>query len=833
MKKNNKKAPRQKQKKLITIKSTQMWSPIKDVKDGIVITKDERFVQLLEFAPINFSLLPIGEQDKIADTFGSAIRTFPNKFQIKVLSRKANVETHVRDLMSCMERETNPQCRNMQMQSLQQIRSDAIDGVSRRFFLSFEYEAPSGFRRPGWEEIKSSLQFQAQQIASMLSANPCNNALLSPIGSTDHALDILYNCMCRAEAELKPFDTKIQDVIATHVVENGYNQDPNAIIPVNDFVVPRRINRDAFSYIEVDGKYYTFGYIHNKSYPTRCVAGWLSNLVNLGEGFDVDIWVEQRPTKEIAPKLTYAMQISQSNYSHKTTTSADIVELENKIESENYIRQGLTNGHTFLYFSVMITAVGDNLQEMKAKYKAVQDAMTAYDLTLKNLNGNHDIALSASVPLCTIENRVLRFARRNILSGDFGSAYPFTSYEINDPNGVMLGRNKANNSPLFLDLFNRYIYSNGNCVIYGGSGSGKTYTLQCMALRQRQYQTRVIIIAPYKGHEYRPACHAIGGSFISLAPGSPHNINVMEIRKHKISGEVMVDGTTPASGSLLVEKIQQLHTFFSLLKPDMSHRETQILDEALQNTYRKFGITSGNKSLYDPLNPTKFKQMPVLGDLYNELQRSGKDAKAMLDAMSRFVSGSCKSFNGPTNVNLDNPYVVIDISNMPDALLPIGIFIANDYVYDSIRADEFERKLIINDELSRLIGPAGTKEVAKFVLWEFKTVRAYNCCIIAATQDTNDFFALNDGHYGKGILANAKIKLVMKQEPEEVPTITKSLLLSETEASNLMHYNPGEGLLIANRNHTEIQVVASMAEDMLINTNPEIKKQRYYGGTYD
>lgn len=826
--KKDKKAPRQKPKKLKTIKSTQMWSPIKDVKEGIVITKDERFVQILEFAPINFSLLPVAEQDTIADSFGAAIRTFPKNFQIKILSRKANVETHVRNLMRCIEKETNPQCRNMQMQSLQQIRTDAVDGVSRRFFLSFEYDMPAGLRRPAWKEIKSSLYFQANQIASMLSANPCNNALLSPIGSTEHTLDILYNCMCRAEAELKPFDTKVQDTIATHIVENGYNPSPDATIPVNDFIAPRRINRDSFSHVEVDGKFYGFGYIHKKSYPSRCVAGWLSNLVNLGEGCDIDIWVEQKPTQEIAPKLTYAMQISQSNYMHKTSTSADIVQLENKIESENYIRQGLTNGHTFLYFSVMITVVGDSLREMQDKYKAVQNAMTAYDLSFQNLYGNQDLALLSSLPICAPARSVLRFANRNILSGDFGSAYPFTSYEINDPNGVMLGRNKANNSPLFLDLFNRYIYSNGNCVIYGGSGSGKTYTLQCMALRQRQYQTRVIIIAPYKGHEYRPACHAIGGSFISLAPGSPHNINVMEIRKHKISGEVMIDGNTPASGSLLVEKIQQLHTFFSLLKPDITHRETQLLDEALQNTYRKFGITAGNKSLYDPVHPDQYKKMPTLGDLHAELQKVGKEAKGILDAMSRFVSGSCKNFNGPTNVNLDNPYVVIDISNMPDALLPIGIFIANDYVYDSIRADEFERKLIINDELSRLIGPAGTKDVAKFVLWEFKTVRAYNCCIIAATQDTNDFFALNDGHYGKGILANAKIKLVMKQEPEEVPTITSSLLLSETEASNLIHYNPGEGLLIANRNHTEIQVVASPAEDALINTNPELKKKRYF-----
>lgn len=810
--------------KLRQIESTQQWSPILDVKDGIVITKDERFIQIMEFGPVNFTLLPHDEQEMIADAFGAAIRSFPKKFQIKVLSRKANVETHIRHLQKCYEIEINEHCRKMQQQSMQQIYNDSYNGVSRRFFIAFEYADNGGLRSPNWEDIRSSLYFQANQISSMLSANPCNNTLLSPIGNSEHALDILYNCMCRAEAETKPFDTKVQDVVTSCIIEHGYNS--KMTIPVNNFIAPQKIDATSFSHIEIDGKYYCFGYIYNTSYSIKYPAGWISLLVNLGEGFDIDIFCEQVPSNLIASKLTYSMQISQSNYIHKTDSSADIDSLEKKIESERYIRSAITNGYSFLYFSIMITVCADSLAELKEKYKALQNAMTTYNLDLRSIYAGQDLAYISSLPLCQPHSMVNRYAKRNIMSNDFGAAYPFSAYEINDPNGIMLGRNKVNNSPLFLDLFDRRQYSNGNWVIYGGTGSGKTYTLQCIALRQRQYQTRVIIIAPYKGHEYAPACNAIGGSFISLAPGSPHNINIMEIRKHKISGEVIVDGVSSTNGSMLTEKIQQLHTFFTLLKPDMTHRETQILDEALQRTYKRFGITSGNKSLIDPYDPSRYKVMPTLGDLDKELIEAGRASVGLREALSRFITGSCKSFNRPTNVNLDNPYIVIDISNMPDKLLPIGIFIANDYVYDTIRADEFERKVIINDELSRLIGPAGTPEVAKFVLWEYKTVRAYNASIIAATQDTNDFFALNNGHYGKGILANAKIKLIMKQEREEIPTIQDLLMLSEVEASKLEYYAPGEGLLIANRNHIEIEVVASDREDLLINTNPEKKRKR-------
>ena len=104
---------------------------------------------------------------------------------------------------------------------------------------------------------------------------------------------------------------------------------------------------------------------------------------------------------------------------------------------------------------------------------------------------------------------------------------------------------------------------------------------------------------------------------------------------------------------------------------------------------------------------------------------------------------------------------------------------------------------------------------------ETKLIRAYNGILIIATQDTNDFFALKGGHYGKGILANAKLKIVMKQEPGEVPTITEKLMLSETESKRLVHFDRGEGLLVANRNHCEIKVVASPGEQRLITTDPE------------
>lgn len=820
--------------KLVKLNSTQMWSPVKDIKDGIVITKDGRYVMILEFAPINFMLLPAKERNKIADTFGSLLNVFPRKFQIKILSRQANLESHVRDLVTCMEKETNERCKAMQKEAIQMIRNAASTGVSRRFLVSYQYEMPAGLRSPSWKEIRDSLYFTAQQIAAYLGAPPCNNALLSPIGDSDHALDILYECMCRSEAEIKPIDVKFADVTCRHVIENGWFTKENLekevmTIPVNDFIAPRKIDPSNLSYIEVDGKYYTFGYINGKSYPTECIAGWLTPLINLGEGVDLDFWVEQKDTGETQGQLTYAMQITNSNYAHANESAADLYDLAKKRDAEQYIRARLSNGQQLCYFSIMLTVVANDPETLKSKYRAVEKRLTQMMLDLRPLHGNHDLALRSSLPLCAPDKAVVRYAQRNIPSGDLGAAYPFTSYEINDPGGILIGRSRRNNSPLFLALYNRRLYSNGNMVIFGTTGAGKTFTLQCIASRLREFGVQVITIAPYKGNEYSRLCQSIGGAFITLAPGSPHNINVMEIRKYDTSNRDAITGmgVGATSGSILTAKIQQLHAFFSLLKPDMDHAEKQILDEALIQTYRAFGITPKNKSLVDPQNPSRYKPMPILGDLDRELQRH-KGSEGLRKALSRFITGSAKSFNGPTNVNLDNHWITIDTSNTPTELVPVATFIAADYVYDTMQANPFQPKAIVLDELSKMIGISGTPETADFVLRLYKTVRSMNAIVISATQDLNDFFSLSDGWYGRGILANAKIKLVMKTEEAEVPTITKALMLSQAESDQLMFYDRGEGLLIANRNHTDIQVVASPLEHALITTDPE-ELERIYG----
>ena len=350
----------------------------------------------------------------------------------------------------------------------------------------------------------------------------------------------------------------------------------------------------------------------------------------------------------------------------------------------------------------------------------------------------------------------------------------------------MLGVNKFNNSLTIVDIFNSRNYKNANISIMGTSGAGKTFTMQLMGLRMRRKGIQVFVIAPLKGHEFHRACTNIGGEFISISPASSTCINVMEIRKVDKSVDELLDGGG-VERSELASKIQQLHIFFSLLIPDITHEERQLLDEALIRTYAGKGITHDNDSLLDPDNPERYKEMPILGDLYDVLIASS-ETKRLANILNRLVHGSAQTFSRQTNVDLDNKYTVLDISELTGDLLTVGMFVALDFVWDKAKENRAVEKAIFIDECWKLIGAGSNRLAAEYVLEIFKIIRGYGGSAVCATQDINDFFALEDGKYGKGIINNCKTKIVLNLEDDEAQRVQSIMRLSEAEVMEITAY---------------------------------------------
>ena len=794
------------------------YLPISRIENGVIYTKDHRYVKVVEVIPINFLLRSAREQRGIIYSFVSYLKISPVKLQFKVLTRRADIGRHMDTVRREMAQETNGQCRLMQedyLQFIQQICSR--EAVTRRFFLVFEYEPWSNARRTDEEgEAIGSLQSAVHTASNYL--RQCGNEVVLPDNEDEFTIDVLYNLLCRNESAAKPLPVRAKEVVAQYLAD-GRESDIDHI-PAGEFIAPRSIDFTHGRYICIDGLYYAYLLIPSDGYKTHVPAGWLSLMVNAGDGIDLDMFLSRQPKERIIQKVGQQLRINRSRIKDASDTNTDFDDIDSAIRSGYFLKEGLANNEDFYFMNLLVTITAPNEEDLEWKVSEMKKLLLSQDMRVSTCHFREEQAFLTALPLVSVEKGLYERSKRNLLTGGAASCYPFTSYEMCDDNGILLGVNKYNSSLIIVDIFNSAVYKNANMAILGTSGAGKTFTMQLMALRMRRKGIPIFIIAPLKGHEFHRACANVGGEFIQVSPASPHCINVMEIRQVDRTVNELLDGPG-IQLSELAEKIQRLHIFFSLLIPDMNHEERQLLDEALIHTYNKKGITHDNASLADPQNPERYREMPVLGDLYEILKKSAA-TKRLANILNRLVNGSASTFNQQTNVSLDNKYTVLDISSLTGDLLTVGMFVALDFVWDRAKEDRTEEKTIFIDECWQLLsgaGATGTRLAGDFVLEIFKTIRGYGGSAVCASQDLNDFFNLDEGRFGKGIINNSKTKIILNLEDDEAMRVQSALHLSDAEVMEVTHFERGNGLISTNNNNIMVEFKASPLEKDLITTD--------------
>ena len=819
-KKNTKpKSPKRKKNKG---ESAQSFLPIRDIRNGVVETTDGRYLKILEVEPINFALRSSEEQFNIISSFASWLKISPIRLQFKAITRRADSDKHISLVQEELAREENPQCRALGQDYLRLIRDVGNrEALTRRFFLIFQYEA-LGRDDGDYRRICAALQ-GAEQTARAYFLQ-CGNGIVQPENPDEATAEILYQIFNRRSCQTEPFQTRVDRVVLDTMAAQGLTLglDPVPEIPVVDFLAPRGIDFTQSRYTIMDGRYYTVLMIRGNGYPSRVRAGWISTLINAGEGIDVDLFLRRENRGKAIDKVAQRIRLNRTKLKGMQDTSTDYEELQNSIQAGYFIKNGIANyNEDLFYLSVFLTISAQTLEELQWRKRQMIDLLKSMDIFVSECKVQQEAVLRSVMPFLQIDPALEKKSRRNVLTSGAASTYPFCSFEMSDDNGVLLGVNRNNNSLCIVDLFNTKIHKNANLVLLGTSGAGKTFTMQLLALRMRMRGIQCFIVAPIKGHEFRRACNHIGGEYIRLAPGSPHCINIMEVR-HVTSPEMeLIDeigyGETD---SLLARKIQQLLTFFGLLIPDMTNEEEQMLDEALIKTYQEFGITHDNDSVFaDPKAAEPHpKKMPILGDLHKHLQENPM-TRRLAAIVSRFVTGSAQSFNRQTNVDLSNKYIVLDLSELKGKLLPVGMFIALDYVWDQIKADRTKRKAIFIDEIWQLIGASSTRMAAEFCLEIFKVIRGFGGAAVAATQDLSDFFGLEDGKYGRAIINNSKNKIILNLETDEARTVQETLKLTRSETRAITQFERGEALICSNSNKVPVVIKASQTELEMITTD--------------
>ncbi len=326
-----------------------------------------------------------------------------------------------------------------------------------------------------------------------------------------------------------------------------------------------------------------------------------------------------------------------------------------------------------------------------------------------------------------------------------------------------------------------------------------------MVARNRYLNISQYIVDPDR--EYTKICEKLGGTLIDF---KKQTINVMDIR----------ESTREGDEGFLENKLGKLKAFFENIFKDMTAEEKSLLEEKIIECYNNKNITFDDSSLYININGVKgfktSKDMPILKDLYELLLKDEK-VKRLRILLRPYVYGSMKFLNNYTNVDLENKIIVSDIYGIEEKDLSTIMYIVTEFYWDAIKENRSKRKILYLDEVWRLIN--SNVETASFVFRVFKTIRKYGGAATAITQDVNDFFALDDGKFGKGIINNSSIKCFFQLEESDVRSLEKIINISENEKQKLQGMKRGTCLLYAGIEHIIANIEASKLEHEFITTD--------------
>lgn len=528
------------------------------------------------------------------------------------------------------------------------------------------------------------------------------------------------------------------------------------------------------------------------TYPRYLHSTWFSPIINIDMPMDIAMFVHPIETYSLLKTLRKsATQIQSQIHIEQQKGLVRDPALETAMNDIEELRDKLQQGtEKFFRFGLYITVYGENEKELNKQYNFITSILEAQLIYVKPAIFKTEQGFNSTLPLANDELNI----GTNMNSGPLSTTFPFVSSTLSSNKGILYGINRHNNS---LIIFDRFELENGNMVVFAKSGAGKSYTVKLEVLRSMMVGTDVIIIDPE--NEYKHLCDTVGGSFIKISLNSKNHLNPFDLPK-------LQEDEDPED--VLRNNIANLIGLLHLMLGSITPEEDSILDRALHETYDIRDISA--KTNFNNLSKEAF---PTMSDLYSVL-RNMDGAQDLATRLEKYTEGIFAGFlNNPTNVKVDNQLVVFNIRDMEEELRPIAMYVVLQFIWREMRSN-MKKRLVLVDEAWVMMK---YDDAASFLFGIAKRCRKYFTGLTTITQDVNDFLS---SRYGKPIVTNSSIQLLLKQSPAAIETISETFYLTDQEKFLLLESNVGEGIFFAGTKHVAIKVVASYSEDQIITTDP-------------
>ncbi|MDP3402985.1 MAG: DUF87 domain-containing protein [bacterium] len=525
------------------------------------------------------------------------------------------------------------------------------------------------------------------------------------------------------------------------------------------------------------------------SYPRFLVDSWFTPIINLDKVFDVSIFIHpvetgsalrgfQKKVAEIESQISDREEKGLVRDPMLDTAYRDLEQLRDQLQQaeEHIFEVGL-----------YITLYGnskEDLDKIEGDVRGILDAKLVYT---KPALFQQEQGFRSTLPLATDELMVTS----KLNSSPLSSIFPFVSFDLTSDRGILYGINRHNAS---LILFDRFSLENYNSVVFAKSGSGKSYAVKLEILRSLMFGSDVIVIDPER--EYENLASATGGRTFNISLSSEHHINPFDLPPVKEDEE---------PSDILRSNIINLVGLFRIMLGGLTPEEDAIVDRAITETYALKDITGDAD--FTGVEP------PLLSDFENVL--SGMEgSESLVIRLSKYTHGTWAGFiNQPTNIDINKQFIVFSVRDMEDELKPVAMYIITHFIWNAVR-HELKKRLLVIDEAWWMMK---SEDTASFLYSVAKRGRKYYLGVATITQDVEDFLK---SPYGRPILTNSSMQLLLKQSPTTINVLKETFNLTDEEKFLLLESGVGEGLFFAGLKHVAIKIVASYTEDQIITSDP-------------
>lgn len=559
---------------------------------------------------------------------------------------------------------------------------------------------------------------------------------------------------------------------------------------IRDLIAPSSMEI-RYDSLRVEGLYAQSFYVY--TYPRYLESNWLSPVINFDVTMDIAQFIYPIDSSQIMKVLK--KKVAEMQSSVRMAAEKGIVSdpaLETALQDAEELRTSIQRGQEkFFQFGLYFTVYSENEKKLARIGKQLQSMLGGKLVLTKKAELQMEHGFNSTLPMCLDEIEV----NSNMNTSPLSSTFPFSSADLTSNKGILYGLNRHNDS---LIIFDRFSLENANSVVFAKSGAGKSFAVKLEILRSMMLGTDVIVIDPE--NEYEPLSRTVGGAYLRVSLTADRRINPFDLPSPLEDEDVQ-------PGDLLRQNIINLHGLLKIMLGGVTPEEEAMLDRALIDVYAIKGITM---EMADPSQ----QQPPTMTDL-QEVLATMEGATSLAQRLQKYTSGTYAGlFNKPTNVDLKSGLMVFCIRDLEDSLRPIAMYIILNYIWSRVRSKLKKRILVIDEAWTMM----QYEDSAKFLFGLVKRARKYYLGITTITQDVEDFIKSS---YGRPVVTNSSMQLLLKQAPAAIDVLGKVFNLTEGEKYMLLNSGVGQGLFFAGLKHVAIQIIASYTEDKIITTDPE------------